>query len=153
MKLTSRGEYALRALAVLGLRHGHGVVSMQEISRQQNIPKRYLEHILNDLREAGLVQSRRGLKGGYELARRPEEINLAMVLRHLEGALAPVSCVSQHFYAPCSCPDEARCGIRSVMAEVRQALVQTLERITLADICERYRRLQGPVESVLDYVI
>jgi DNA-binding IscR family transcriptional regulator len=76
-----------------------------------------------------------------------------MVLRHLEGALAPVSCVSQHFYQPCSCPDESRCGIRSVMAEVRQTLVQTLERITLADICERYRRLQGPVESPLDFVI
>ncbi|MCX8154942.1 MAG: Rrf2 family transcriptional regulator [Verrucomicrobiae bacterium] len=153
MKLTSRGEYALRALAVLGLRHGQGVVSMQEISRQQNIPKRYLEHILNDLREAGLVESRRGVRGGYQLARRPEEITLAMVLRHLEGALAPVGCVSQHFYEPCSCPDEARCGIRSVMAEVRQALVQTLERFTLADVCERYRQLQGPVEGPLDFVI
>lgn len=151
--MTSRGEYALRALLVLGLAHGRGVVSMKEISRQQNIPKRYLEHIMSDLREAGLVESRRGLRGGYQLARPPSEINLAMVLRHLEGALAPIGCVSHHFYKPCTCPDEARCGIRSVMTEVRQVLVETLERMTLAEVCERHRQLQGADFAPLTYEI
>src|SRR5215470_3683941 len=117
MKLSLRGEYALRALLVLGLRFDQAVVPIKTISEEQNIPKRFLEQILNDLKSAGIVQSRRGIAGGYRLARRPEEITLAVVVRHIEGALAPVSCVSEKFYEKCSCPDEARCAIRSVMKE------------------------------------
>src|SRR5437870_9425013 len=117
MKLSLRGEYALRALLVLGLEYELSVISIQAISRQQNIPKRFLEQILNDLKSAGLVQSKRGMAGGYRLARRPEDISLAAVVRHVEGALAPVSCVSQRFYEKCSCPDESRCPIRSVLNE------------------------------------
>ena len=129
MKLSLRGEYALRALLVLGLEYDLSVISIQAISRQQNIPKRFLEQILNDLKSAGLVQSRRGVAGGYRLARPPQEISLASVIRHIEGALAPVSCVSQRFYEKCSCPDESRCAIRSVMKEVRDAVVKVAERI------------------------
>jgi Rrf2 family cysteine metabolism transcriptional repressor len=106
MKLSLRGEYALRALLVLGLNYGQPVVRIQTISADQNIPKRFLEQILNDLKSAGIVRSKRGVAGGYRLARRPEEITLAAVVRHLEGALAPVSCVSERFYEKCSCPDE-----------------------------------------------
>src|ERR1051326_7569380 len=113
MKLSLRGEYALRALLVLGLNYNLPVVRIQTISEQQNIPKRFLEQILNDLKSAGIVESKRGVTGGYRLARRPEEISLASVVRHIEGALAPVSCVSERFYQKCSCPDESRCAIRS----------------------------------------
>ena len=91
MKLSVRGEYALRALVVLGLNYDQSVVRIQTISENQNIPKRFLEQILNDLKSAGLVQSKRGVAGGYRLARRPEEIPLAAIIRHIEGALAPVS--------------------------------------------------------------
>ena len=77
MKLSLRGEYALRALLVLGLKYEQGVVRIQSISEEQNIPKRFLEQILNDLKSAGLVQSRRGVAGGYRLARAPEQISLA----------------------------------------------------------------------------
>src|SRR3974377_264737 len=143
MKLSVRGEYALRALLVLGLNYDQPVVRIQTISEQQNIPKRFLEQILNDLKSAGVVQSRRGIAGGYRLARRPEEITLAVVIRHVEGALAPVSCVSERFYEKCSCPDEARCAIRSVMKEVRDAIVRILEAVTLAELCQRARRLQA----------
>jgi len=114
MKLSLRGEYALRALLVLGLNYGQAVVRIRTISLQQNVPKRFLEQILNDLKSAGIVQSRRGAAGGYRLARAPEEITLAEIVRHIEGALAPVSCVSERFYEKCSCPDESRCAIRSV---------------------------------------
>jgi len=103
MKLSLRGEYALRALLVLGLNYKQSVVRIQTISQQQNIPKRFLEQILNDLKSAGVVESRRGVAGGYRLARPPEDISLASVIRHLEGALAPVSCVSERFYEKCSC--------------------------------------------------
>ena len=153
MKLSLRGEYALRALLVLGLQYDRPVVRIQTISQQQNIPKRFLEQILTDLKSAGMVQSKRGVAGGYRLARKPEEIPLATIIRHLEGALAPVSCVSERFYEKCSCPNESQCAIRSVMKEVREAIVKILERITVADLCERSRRLQESPENVLDFVI
>jgi len=152
MKLSLRGEYALRALLVLGLNHGEAVTRIGTISEEQNIPKRFLEQILNDLKSAGLVQSRRGGSGGYRLARPPEQITLASVVRHIEGALAPVSCVSEKFYEKCSCPDESRCAIRSVMKEIRAAVVQIAERVTIADLCERSRVLRDPVKE-LDFMI
>jgi len=153
MKLSLRGEYALRALLVLGLNYGENVVRIQAISEQQNIPKRFLEQILNDLKSAGLVQSRRGVAGGYKLARRPEEITLAAVVRHIEGALAPVSCVSERFYEKCSCPDESRCAIRSAMKEIREAIVRVAERVTIAELCERWHKLQREPLGALDFVI
>ena len=143
----------MRALLVLGLRHHEPLVRIQTISEQQNIPKRFLEQILNDLKSAGLVQSKRGVAGGYRLARRPEEISLAAVIRHIEGALAPVSCVSERFYEKCSCPDESRCAIRTVMKEIRDAVVQIAERVTIADLCERSRKLQQEPSNALDFVI
>jgi Rrf2 family protein len=153
MRLSLRGEYALRALLVLGLNYGEGIVRIQAISEQQNIPKRFLEQILNDLKSAGMVQSRRGVAGGYRLAKRPDQISLASVVRHIEGALAPVSCVSERFYEKCSCPDEARCAIRSVMKEIREAVVTIAERVTIAELCERSRKLQREPLSPLDFVI
>ena len=155
MKLTVRGEYALRALIVLGLDHNEhdSVLRIQEISDRQNIPKRFLEQILNDLKSAGIVHSKRGVAGGYRLRLPPERVTLAQVIRHIEGPLAPVSCVSERFYEKCSCPDERKCGIRSVMQEVRDAIVKILEGVTLAQLCERVRTLQGDQTNPLDYVI
>ena len=143
----------MRALLVLGLNYERPVVSIQAISAQQNIPKRFLEQILHDLKSAGIVQSKRGVAGGYRLARPPEQISLAAVVRHIEGALAPVSCVSERFYEKCSCPDESRCAIRSVMKDVREAIVNVAERITISDLCERSRRLQQEEPKALDFVI
>ena len=153
MKLSVRGEYALRSLLVLGLNYAQPVVRIQTISEQQNIPKRFLEQILNDLKSAGVVQSKRGVAGGYRLARRPEDIKLAVVVRHIEGALAPVSCVSERFYEKCSCPDESRCAIRSVMKEVREAVVKIMEQVTVADLCDRARRLQQEPVTSFDFAI
>jgi Rrf2 family protein len=153
LKLSLKGEYALRALFVLGLHYARPVVSIQSISLEQNIPKRFLEQILNDLKSAGLVESRRGVSGGYRLARPPQEISLAAVIRHIEGALAPVSCVSERFYEKCSCPDESRCAIRSVMKEVREAVVRIVEKVTVADLCERWGKLQREPASAFDYII
>ncbi|HLP75701.1 MAG TPA: Rrf2 family transcriptional regulator [Candidatus Paceibacterota bacterium] len=153
MKLSVRGEYALRALLVLGLNYDQPVVRIQTISEQQNIPKRFLEQILNDLKSVGVVESRRGVAGGYRLSRRPEEISLAVIVRHIEGALAPVSCVSERFYEKCTCPDESRCAIRSVMKEVREAVVRIMEKTTVLDLCERWRRLQQEPLNPFDFTI
>ena len=140
MKLSQRGEYALRALLVLGMNHGPEVVRIRDIAQQQNIPRRFLEQILNDLKSAGFVQSRRGVAGGYRLQRDPAEISLADIIRHLEGPLAPVGCVSVNYYQRCSCPDEAKCAIRSVMQEVRDAIVSALEGVTVSHLCDRGRK-------------
>jgi Rrf2 family protein len=153
MKLSTWGEYALRALLVLGSNYGPHVVRIQTISEEQKIPKRFLEQILNDLKSARIVESKRGIAGGYRLARPPREITLASVIRHIEGALAPISCVSERFYEKCSCPDESRCAIRSVMREVRDAVVKILEQVTVADLCERAKQLKHEPLSAMDFVI
>ena len=123
MKLSVRGEYALRAMQVLArdYQEDDSVVRIQEISEKQNIPKRFLEQILNDLKSAGIVMSKRGVAGGYRLKRSPDQITLAEIIRHIEGPLAPVSCVSEKYYEKCSCPDESRCAIRAVMKEIGRA--------------------------------
>ena len=153
MKLSLRGEYSLRALLVLGLNYESGVVRIQTISEQQNIPKRFLEQILNDLKSAGIVESKRGVAGGYRLRRPPERVTLAEIIRHIEGPLAPVSCVSERFYEKCSCPDESRCAIRSVMKETRDAIVAIMDRVTLAELCDRARKLEAEPVSASDFVI
>ena len=155
MKLSVRGEYALRALLVLArdFQEDDSVVRIQEISRQQNIPKRFLEQILNDLKSAGVVESKRGVAGGYRLRRPPQRITLAEIIRHIEGPLAPVSCVSERFYEKCSCPDESRCAIRSVMKEARDAIVRIMEHTTLADLAERARKLKHEPLTPSDFVI
>ncbi len=156
MKLSLRGEYALRALLVLGLNYEprqRTVVRIQTISDQQRIPKRFLEQILNDLKSVGIVESKRGLAGGYRLRLPPDRITLAEVIRSIEGPLAPVRCVSERFYRKCSCPDEDRCGVRSVMQEVRDAIVGILDAVTVAELCDRARRLQQPDAVAEDYAI
>jgi Rrf2 family protein len=154
MKLSVRGEYALRALLVLGQNYGREeVVRIQTVSDQQNIPKKFLEQILNDMKTLGVVESKRGAGGGYRLARPPEDITLASVIRYITGALAPVSCVSDNFYERCTCPDETTCPIREVMKEAREAVVGIMERVTVADLCERSRRLEQHPAGPADYAI
>ena len=155
MKLSVRGEYAMRALLVLArdFQDDDSVVRIQDISDKQNIPKKFLEQILHDLKSAGIVESKRGVAGGYRLHRAPDRITLAEVIRHVEGPLAPVSCVSETCYEKCSCPDESRCAIRSVMKETRDAIVQIMERVTFADLSERARNLEQEPLSASDFVI
>lgn len=153
VKLTVRGEYALRALTNLGRRYGPHVIRIQEVSDVEAIPKRFLEQILNDLRTGGFVESRRGVAGGYRLAKSPERIPLAAVIRHIEGALAPIGCVSENYYKKCNCPDEQRCALRSVMKEVRDAVAGMLEKLTVADLVQRSTRLRSEPTSPVDYYI
>jgi Rrf2 family protein len=153
MKLTVRGEYALRALTHLGLRHSAKVIQISAISAAENIPKRFLEQILNDLRTGGFVESRRGVAGGYRLAKPPEKIVIAGVIRHIEGALAPIGCVSENYYEKCNCPDEARCALRSIMKEVRDSTAHLLEKTTLADLVTRAEKLKAADLADADFVI
>lgn len=155
MKLSQKSEYALRALLVFAreYRDDDSVVTIQEVSKRQNIPRRFLGQILNDLRTAGIVESRRGMSGGYRLRRAPRRITLAEIIRLVEGPLAPVGCVSEKFYEKCSCPDESRCPIRSVMKDVRDAVVGVLDGMTLADLNERALKLELEPAVALDFTI
>jgi Rrf2 family protein len=153
MKLSVRGEYALRALLVLTLHYGENVVHIRTIAAEQKIPKKFLAEILHDLKSLGAVESKLGARGGYRLARPPEKITLASIVRHVEGAMAPVGCVSEYFYKRCTCPDEALCPIRDVMKDAREAVVKVMENLTLADLRDRALRLRKSAAGTMDFAI
>ena len=106
---------------------GRPIVQVSELAAKERLPIKFLEQIFIQLKAGGLVSTTRGKLGGYSLARPPSKIKFGEVVRLIEGPLAPVSCVSEKFYERCSCPSEEKCGIRSVMKEVRDAIVQVLQ--------------------------
>ena len=138
MKISKKGEYAMRAMMELALCKEDGRIRIEDISKRQRIPEKFLEQILLQLRNAGLLESKRGVGGGYKLAKSPEEITLAHLLRIVDGPLAPVGCVSEWAYI--TCPEEEDCGIKRVMSEVRTAILEILERTTIADACGKPKR-------------
>ena len=138
MKLSKKGEYALRALIDLGIAAdvGRGLVQVSELSENEKIPMKFLEQIMQQLKEAHLVDSQRGKYGGYRLAQPAKEIRIGQVVRLIDGPLAPIGCVSHTAYERCSCPDEDHCGLRMLMLDVRNAIAGILDRYTLADVVE-----------------
>ncbi len=142
MQLSKRCEYALRALIDLGLAHaaGRSHVPLPELAAHENLPARFLEQILQELRARGWVGSRRGQAGGYALEAHAEAISIGDVVRHFEGPLAPIRCASVTAYERCSCPDEEHCGLRLLMVEARAAISRVLDAQTLADVVAVTRR-------------
>jgi Rrf2 family protein len=138
MNLSKRGEYALRALLLLA-RETDRDVRLAEIARREKIPPKFLEQIFLNLRGAGLLRGRRGPEGGYRLGRPARSITLGEVVRRVDGPLAPIPCVSQTAYSPCSCPDEESCRLRGVMMDVRDAISRILDGTTLADLVKKGR--------------
>src|SRR5438874_4450484 len=138
MKLSKRGEYALRALIDLGIAQelGFSILQACELARKEKLPVKFLEQILAQLKLGGYVKSTRGKLGGYSLAKPMKRIKFGSVIRFIEGPLAPIRCVSQTGYARCSCPDEVHCGLRMLMLDVRNAIAKLLDRYTLKDIVE-----------------
>lgn len=138
MKLSKRGEYALRSLINLGIaaKVGRPLVRVTELAEAESLPVKFLEQVVQQLREAGYVDSVRGKHGGYRLAKTPDKIPIGAVVRLIDGPLAPIGCVSQTAYEPCNCPDEAHCGLRMLMLDVRNAIAAILDRYTLADVVE-----------------
>src|SRR5881396_4253121 len=146
MKLSKRGEYALRALIDLGIAAelGTSILQVSELAAKEKLPIKFLEQIFTQLKASGFVVSKRGKFGGYSLARPMNRIKFGAVIRLIDGPLAPIRCVSQTSYAQCSCPDEVHCGLRILMFDVRNAISTILDRYTLADIVaitlRKYRR-------------
>ncbi len=132
--LSQRTRYALRALQHLADRHGEGPVQLSEITREQNIPAKFLTVILSEMKRAGLVETLRGKEGGYWLARAPVEITYGDIVRLTRGSLALVPCASRFNPQQCdNCLDEDVCRLRRVMLEVRDETARILDRITLAE--------------------
>ena len=138
MKLSKRGEYALRTLIDLGIAAelGRPILQVSELAAKEKLPVKFLEQIFTQLKASGFVVSKRGKLGGYSLARPMNKIKFGSVIRLIDGPLAPISCVSETAYERCTCPDEAHCGLRMLMLDVRTAIIKILDRYTLADIVE-----------------
>jgi Rrf2 family protein len=138
MRLSKKGEYALRALIDLGIAAevGRDLLQVKELADSEQLPVRFLEQIMVDLRAGGFVESRRGKFGGYRLAKKASDIVIGEVVRMIDGPLAPIGCVSQSAYVSCSCPDEEHCGLRMLMTDVRNAISNIMDRYTLAEVVE-----------------
>jgi Rrf2 family protein len=132
MKLSTKGEYASRAMLELALHHGEGPLHIRDISKAQDIPERFLEQILLSLNRAGYLRSKKGPHGGYVLARDPDRISAADVIRVMDGPLAPIDCVSVTAHEVC--PHEKSCSLMWLWKDVRDAVAEILEGTTLADL-------------------
>ncbi len=134
--LTNKGKYGLKALGHLaGLPLGRTAQS-NEIALAHNIPKKFLDAILGELRVAGIVATKKGKGGGYRLAREPEKISVGAAVRVLDGPLAPIDCASRTAYRPCrDCRDVHSCAVRLLMLEVRDVSARVLDNTSLADMC------------------
>ncbi len=133
--ISKKTKYALNALMHLARHHQEGPVLISAIAQTERIPQKFLEQILLDLKNNGILQSKKGKGGGYFLGRPAQEIMLGKVIRIFDGPLAPVSCVSQTAYMKCEeCRDDTCCGIRMVMKDVREAISNILDKTSLEDM-------------------
>ncbi|MCJ7612188.1 MAG: Rrf2 family transcriptional regulator [Candidatus Aminicenantes bacterium] len=140
MRLSTKGEYASRAMLELALHHPNGPLHIRTISAAQEIPERFLEQILLLLKRAGYLRSKKGPNGGYSLAKPPAEITVAEIIRVMDGPLAPIDCVSVTAHEVCS--REKFCGLRWLWKECRDVLADILERTTFGDLADRTKSAQ-----------
>jgi Rrf2 family protein len=138
MHLSKKSEYALRATIHLGIAAevGRTTVSGSELAEANRLPLKFVERILQELREAGIVETHRGKFGGYALAKPADEIGIGQIVRLMDGRLAPICCASENAYQPCTCPDEDHCGLRMIMIDVRNAIANILDRYTVSQVVE-----------------
>jgi Rrf2 family protein len=159
MRLTKRGEYALRALIDFGIAYelGRPLVKVSELVEKERLPVKFLEQILMQLREAGYIVTKRGKMGGYYLAKPPKDIRFGEVIRLIDGPLAPIACVSQTAYERCTCPDEVHCGLRMLMLDVRNAIARILDRYVLSDVVDitlrKMRRDGVPIPFMVEKLL
>jgi Rrf2 family protein len=140
--LSKKTQYSLYALLHLAKQYGMGPVLISEIAEKEKIPRKFLENILLELKNNGFVGSKKGKGGGYYLIKNPEQINLADIIRLFDGAIALLPCAAYKYYQPCShCRDEEKCGLRSVIKEIRDETVNMMKSKTLAGILEKEKLL------------
>ncbi|HTV32866.1 MAG TPA: Rrf2 family transcriptional regulator [Methylocella sp.] len=134
--LSNKGKYGLKAM--IHLARFEGPCLAAEIAAQNQIPRKFLDAILLELRNAGILSSKKGKGGGYHLARPAEKITAGQIIRILDGPLAPIACASRTAYHKCNdCPDEDACGVRDLMLDVRDAMALILDRTSIAALSAR----------------
>ena len=132
MNISTKSEYGMRALIYLAQHKDRDLIPAREIAEMWHVPVKYLEQILKSLREAGIVEGQVGAGGGYRLRRPPQFITAGEVIRVLDGRLAPMGCVSSHEYVPCEF--EPTCGLKTLWARTRAAILAVLDQTTIADV-------------------
>lgn len=136
MKVSTRGEYGVRAMVALARHFGQGPLSIADISRETSIPSAYLEQLIAPLRRADLVTSKRGARGGYMLSRTPDDVRIGDIYRVMEGPVAPMDCVSED-PTDQTCPLIDGCETRPIWLKVRDSIVEALDSTTLADLANK----------------
>lgn len=140
--ISNRCKYALKALIYIARQDKDKSILSTEISNDENIPKKFLENILRDLKNAQFLTSRRGAKGGYRLNKDPEKVTLIEVIRLMDGPIALLPCVSIMYHQPCdTCTTEDNCTIRDVFIEVRDATLEIYRKTTLASLAKKKNKL------------
>jgi Rrf2 family protein len=153
--ISKRTQYGLKAMLALASRYGEGPVLIATLSKQETIPIKFLELILLDLKSGGLLDSKKGPRGGYQLNRPPSEITIGALIRILEGPLAPLPCASETAFRPCEeCGDVESCGTRIIMRQVRDAIANVLDGTTLAELVRQVEsaRAKGKREPLMYYI-
>ena len=140
MRITYKGDYALKTILDLALHYGRNPVSIHDLAKRADIPAKFLEQILLDLKRGGFVQSRRGKIGGYLLARPPSQIKLGEVLRFIDGPIEPIACVEEKYGG---CHDVYKCVFRQIWQEVTRATCDIIDTITFEDLCKKTKTTQG----------
>ncbi len=151
MNLSQKCQYALRSLFELACRHGQGAVSVAEIAETQAIPQRFLELILNELKHAGFVSSRRGPGGGYMLAMDAEAVSVGDVIRFADGPIAPVRCVASNELSAKDCPLSGNCAFMGLWERARDAASSVYDTTSLQDLVAEQRARNA--RHVADYCI
>jgi Rrf2 family protein len=145
MRISAKGEYAIRALLDLAVHHGEGLVPIQEVARRQNIPQRYLEQVLLLLKRAGILESKRGSAGGYQLVRPPSGISVGDVLRAVEGRVTALDVAGRH---PSKTSDGAASDLAPLWREMAAAVGEVIDRTTFGDLAEQAKARRSPERSI-----
>ncbi len=140
MRLSRRSEYGIRALVDLVRHDDAAPIALATLAERNRLPPKFLEQIMSTLKRGGIVRTTLGARGGYAMAIDPATVSIGRIIRMLDGALAPLPCVSLRYYARSSCPDEATCSLRDVMLDVRDAMLAILDRESLAELSARQGR-------------
>lgn len=142
--ISKKTKYAINALVYLAKRNQEGPILISEVADSENIPRKFLETILLELKKAGILASKKGKGGGYYLIKNPDDVNMAEVMRLFDGAIALLPCVTYMYYERCDeCKNEDTCGIRDVFLELRNATVEFMKSATLTDIISREKKLKN----------
>jgi Rrf2 family protein len=137
MRITYKGDYALKAVLVLSVRYGRGVVTIHELVNEADMPIKFLEQVLLELKRGGFVESKRGKVGGYFLAKHPSEIKVGDIVRFVDGPIEPITCVEKNYSG---CRDIYKCAFRGIWQDVSKAISSIIDNITFEDLAGQIKR-------------